>query len=88
MGEDNQKVDDESIDSRLMDLWINLAQDVKSKEQCNKVASHFDELAQFYAGVVKHYEDKAERYRRLRATAEDAAAANRKLANDGCNTAT
>ena len=84
MGEDNQKVDDESIDLRLMDFWINLAQDVKSKEQCNKVTSHFDELAQFYAGAIKHYEDKVEHYRRLRATAEDAAAANRKLAYDKC----
>ena len=84
MGEDNQNVDDESIDSWLMDLCMNLAQDVKSKELCNKVASRFDELAQFYAGVIKHYEDKVEHYRRLRATAEDAAAANRKLAYDKC----
>jgi len=73
-------MNENEIEKGLMDLWVSLSSDGKSKDECIEMARKFTEMARYYEGIIDHYQKRADHYRELRQMALTTAEANRALA--------
>lgn len=77
-----RKMDENKVEKRLMDWYVTLAANTTSKDKYIETAKKFDKLADWYKGIGDSYQKKVDHYRDLQQMAQNAAAANRKLAED------
>ena len=62
--------------------WCIRITDSETKEKCLDAAKQMDEKAKWYQGIIDHYQAKVDHYKDLQRIVKNAAAANRKRAEE------
>ena len=73
-------MNENEIEKELMDLWVRLSADGKSKNDCIEIAQKFEAMAKYYDGIIDHYQKRVDHYRELKRMALVTVEANRALA--------